>query len=228
MTTHTKPLENYIVKELGIKRDRIIFLPQGIDFSMFEKVKWKPTKPKRIVYAAHLGVAAKDVDIILKVFKRVVAKEKNVRLQIIGSGQYLQHFKDMAKEMGIGGSVDFLGYVKHENIPGIIAKASVAVNYLRDTQANRYRSSIKVREYLTIGIPTVCNIIGDISIFSKYVYGFKTGDLEDFENKILKALKNPNKQMLVRGRKYIRENWDWSKVTVDFEKKVRKICGKTM
>jgi glycosyltransferase involved in cell wall biosynthesis len=226
ITTHTEELRRYITWELKVPEEKIIFLPQGIDFSMFSKVTWKPTKPRKIVYAAHLGVAAMDVDIILKVFKNVVAKEKDVRLQIIGSGTYLQHFKDMAHKMGIGGSVDFLGYVDHKNIPRILSQASVAVNYLRESLANKYRSSIKVREYLAVGVPTVCNIIGDTSLFSKYVYGFRGGNLKDFETKILRALEKPDREMCRKGREFIKSNWQWEHVTDEFEKKVKTLCGK--
>jgi glycosyltransferase involved in cell wall biosynthesis len=228
ITTHTEELRKYITWELKVPEEKIIFLPQGIDFSMFSRITWKPTKPRKIVYAAHLGVAAMDVDIILRVFRNVVAKENDVRLQIIGSGTYLEHFKDMAKKMGIEDSVDFLGYVDHSKIPKIISQASVAVNYLRDNLANKYRSSIKVREYLAVGVPTVCNVIGDISLFSKYVYGFRAGNLKDFENKILKALENPNREMCRKGREFVKENWQWEQVTLEFERKVKMLCGKNM
>ncbi len=223
ITTHTLNLKKYIIKSLKVPERKIIFLPQGIDFSLFKNIRWKPSKNKKIVYTAHLGVAAWDIDIIFRVFKNVLHKEKDVTLQIIGSGPYLQYFKDLAEKMEISHAVEFLGYVEHEDIPGIISEASVAVNYLRDNFANQYRSSIKVREYLAVGIPTVCNVIGDISLFKDYIYGFPTGKIKLFEKQLLKALNNPDKKKLEEGRKFIKEKVDWDVIIKNFEKELNKL-----
>ncbi len=225
VTTHTPNLKSYIIKNLRIPEKKIIFLPQGIDFSLFKNIKWKPSKQKKIVYAAYLGPAAWDVDVIFKVFKEVLKEEKNVKLQIIGSGPYLKYFKNLTEEMGISNAVEFLGYVEHESIPQIISEASVAVNYLRDNFANQYRSSIKVREYLAAGIPTICNTIGDISLFSDYVYSFPTEDNGIFKKQILKALKNPDKEKARRGREFVRKNFDWDVIIAKFKDDLNNFMG---
>ena len=216
ITTHTENLEKYIEDAIGEKKEKIVFLPQGIDFDMFRKIRWNPTGRKKIVYAAHLGIAAQDLDIIFDVFRKISKKEDCI-LQVIGDGTHRKYFENLADEIGIGDRVEFLGYVKHKDIPEIFSQANVAINYMRDTLANKYRSSLKVREYLAIGIPTVCNLIGDTSLFSDYVYGFRTGDFDSFEKQLLKALKNPDKKKSQEGRKFIEKNWDWSKVIGEFE-----------
>jgi len=225
ITTHTLNLKNYIIKNLNVPERKIIFLPQGIDFSLFKNVKWKPSKQKKIIYAAHLGLAALDMDVILKVFKEILNEEKDIKLQIIGSGPYLKYFKNLTEEMGISNTVEFLGYIEHESIPQIISEASVAVNYLRNNFANQYRSSIKVREYLAVGIPTVCNIIGDISLFSDYVYSFPTENYGIFKKQILKALKNPDKEKSRRGRDFIRKNFDWDVIIAKFKDDLNNSMG---
>lgn len=225
VTTHTPNLKNYIIKNLRIPERKIIFLPQGIDFSLFKDIKWKPSNQKKIIYAAYLGPAAWDVDVIFKVFKEVLKEEKNVKLQIIGGGSYLKYFQNLTEKMGISHAVEFLGYVDHEDAPKIISEASVAVNYMRNNFTNQYRSSIKVREYLAVGIPTVCNTIGDISLFSDFVYGFPTGNYEVFKKQILRALKNPDKGKSIRGREFVRKNFDWDIIIAKFKDDLSNFMG---
>jgi len=226
ITTHTKGLENYIHEELGISKSRIIFLPQGIDYRMFKGVKTGLReklglrKKKVIVYTAHLGPAAK-LDVIFRILKNIIKKRGDLRLIVVGGGEYLDHYKKFAKSLGIETHVIFTGFVDHEDIPEYLAISDVAVNYLEGNLVNKYRSSIKVREYLASGIPVVCNVVSeDLEQFSKYLNSFETGNLKGMGRQILKAIEKPNKGKISRGKEFVKK-WDWDIIVKDFERKLR-------
>lgn len=231
ITTHSEELKKYLIDELRIPKEKIWFLPQGIELNMFKNVKCdKKLKRKMfgnrkvIMYIANLGVAAKDLDIIFKIFKSLPNRKKTV-LCIIGSGPLLPHYKKMAKKMRIDDNVIFTGYVERPKIPKYLAMADVAVNYLRDTEANRCRSPIKIREYLALEIPTVCNLIGEVYLFTDYVYGFPTGNMKTFRKQMIKALNRTDKKKIKAGKKFVQDNFDWKIIINNFEKQLKSLVS---
>ena len=122
-------------------------------------------------------------------------------------------------------NVVFTGRIDRSKISKYLALADVAVNYLRNTEANRCRSPIKIREYLALGIPTVCNLIGEVYLFSDYVYGFPTGNLKEFRRQMLKALNHPNKKKIRDGKKFVEENFDWKNIVKKFEKDLEAVVN---
>jgi glycosyltransferase involved in cell wall biosynthesis len=228
VTTHTNGLINYVNKELKIPKKRIIFLPQGIVYEMFQNVKSNLKKQlglkdyKIIVYTAHLGVAAKS-NVIFKVIKNITKKKNNIKLIVVGGGRYLNYYKKLAKTMHIENNVIFTGYVDHKKISEYLSIADVAINYLEKNLANKYRSSIKVREYIASGVPVVCNIVSDdIEQLSRFLYYFDTGNLKEFEKQIFSALKGSNKKRISEGKNFVK-NWDWKLIVKNFENELLKI-----
>jgi glycosyltransferase involved in cell wall biosynthesis len=219
-TVHTIPLKNYLMKEYNIPEERILFFGQGIDYKMFSKAK--PDKnSKKIIYAAHLGTAAKDITEIFKVFSKVNASFPDWRLEVIGDGMFRKDFEKKAAELSE--NIVFAGYVRHEKIPEKFSQSALAVNYMADSLANKYRSSIKVREYLAAGLPTVCNEIGDVSLFSEYIESFPTGNFKAFEKTLSKVISNPRNSKALKGKEFVRKNLDWKVVAKKFLKELEAV-----
>jgi len=228
ITTHNDNLKIYISRNIGIPEDKIIFLPQAI---MSDILKNRPGKTggisdklglknkKVVVYAAHLGVAAPDLEMVFSTIKKIGS---DVRLLVIGSGEKLEHYKELAKSMDIEDHVIFVGYVKHEDIPKYLSIANAAINFMEETPANVSRASIKVREYLAFGLPTVCNIFGpDLKNFRNFVYEFETNGEESLKNALVKAIENRDKKA-GKAEKYM-EKFYWDNVSKDFERSLEKI-----
>jgi len=227
VTTHNENLKKYISRKLGLKESRIIFLAQGIRTSMFTKRETNLAErlglknKKVIIYAAHLGVAASDLDVVFEALKGL--SREDARLLVIGDGVKLSYYKGMAVEMGIKDRVVFAGHVKHDAMPEYMSIADAAVNFMRDSPANRCRASIKIREYLAFGLPTICNMFGpDLENFRGFVYDFKAHDIKSFENGIVRALKNRDKKD--EAKKYM-QKWDWDTIARGFEKELEIIIG---
>lgn len=216
-TVHTQALKEYLKKEYKIPESRILFFGQGIDCKMFSKSR-PDRKSQKIVYAAHLGAAARDIAEIFNAFASVSEEFPNARLEVIGDGMFRKDFEKKAAQ--ISGKISFTGYVRHERMPEKFSDATLAVNYMAGSLANKYRSSIKVREYLASGLPTVCNSIGDASLFSKFTRQFKTGDFSSFRKALRAELEKPGFSRAERGREFVRKNWDWKVVAQNFLKEL--------
>jgi glycosyltransferase involved in cell wall biosynthesis len=141
---------------------------------------------------------------------------------VIGSGPLLPLFKKAAERLQLDGAVVFGGQMKHEHMPKVMGLARAAVNYTPpENTASRYRASVKVREYLSMGLPVATNIVGsDLKSFSPFLNVFEAGDTEGFARAV--------EQALARGRREdahreIKNNWAWEVVVGKFLSDLRRL-----
>jgi len=229
ITLHTESLRCFVVEELGVDKNDVIFLPQGIDYERFQGVErdgkllqaWGLEGHKVLVYAASLGITS-NLEPTLAAVRGVIRERKDVKLLVIGGGARLGEYRQMVSDMGIGDDVIFTGYVPHSQVPGYMALGDVALNYFEDNEANKYRAPIKIREYLALGIPIVCNLVGDIYLFSDYVLAFD--DLDEYRAQILRTLEERDEARIEAGRTFIAQNYDWAKIVPEFDKTLRAIA----
>jgi glycosyltransferase involved in cell wall biosynthesis len=227
VATHNENLKKYISRKLGLKESKIIFLEQGVRTGMFLRQKTNLAERlglknnKVVMYAAHLGVAASDLDFVFEALKNL--ERSDVRLLIIGDGERFGYYKKMAEKMGIKDRVVFAGYVKHELMPEYMSVADAAINFMRDSPANRCRASIKIREYLAFGLPTACNIFGpDLENFRDYVYEFRAGDAKGFGNAIAFAI-DDRSHKAGKAKKQM-QKWDWDIIAKGFENELERLA----
>jgi glycosyltransferase involved in cell wall biosynthesis len=100
-------------------------------------------------------------------------------------------------------------------MPEVMVLARAAVNYNPpENTAIRYRASVKVREYLNMGLPVATNIVGsDLEPFSPFLEVFEAGNTESFARAV--------EQVLARGwsedaQRELKNNWAWEVVVGKF------------
>jgi glycosyltransferase involved in cell wall biosynthesis len=177
MTVHNNNLRAILNKEFGIPEEKIFELRQGVDLDLFnEKNVDKNLKRKLrlenkhvIIYAAHLNIAT-DLEPILHAFEFVSAEIRDCKLVVVGGGPRQRYYEKKVEGMGLQRNVIFTGYLDKELFPSYIALGDVCVVYYENKLANFYRTSMKLREYLAMKMPVVCNDIGDLRQFHKYTY----------------------------------------------------------
>ena len=176
------------------------------------------SRKKRLIFTGHLN-ASSYLGEILDAFKLASMKKKNIELVVIGDGYKKTAYEKIAKRLGI--DVKFLGYLSNQDIIARhIAFSDAGIVYYPETLGNKYRCSMKLREYLAMGKPAVCNDFGDLKRFKKYAYMSKTGDIKAFSGQIIKALFRPDKREL-KGMAYVRSNLSWNAVVENMLKKVQ-------
>lgn len=107
------------LKKLANKtwKGQIDIIPNGIDTKKFKPGK-KPVKP-RLITVSRL-IKRKGIEFLIKALKGL-----DFELDIIGEGPELNNLKQLAKE--VNSKVNFLGYVKHDDLPKYYQKASIFV-----------------------------------------------------------------------------------------------------
>ena len=222
---HTEELAEETSERAKIPRSRIMRLNQGVDVALFspretEEVTTKPV----VLYAAHLGVAAEGLHFVLHGFRCAAAKGNGVILLVTGGGSLLPFFQKEVKRLRLDGKVVFAGQIEHRHMPKVMGLARAAVNYTPpENVASRYRASVKVREYLSMGLPVATNLVGsDLNSFVEFLEVFEAGDIEGFAQAL--------EQALARGRnedahKSLENNWAWEVVVSNFLHQLARLKG---
>ena len=222
---HTEELAEEARAGSKIHPRRILRLNQGVDVALFSpsKEQHPPARPV-VLFAAHLGVAAEGLHFVLNGFRKVAEKSAGLLLLVVGDGPLLPLFERQAHRLLLNGKVVFGGQVKHERMPRVMGLARAAVNYTPpENAASRYRASVKVREYLSMGLPVATNIVGsDLESFSSFLDVFEAGDTADFARAVEQALARGRREDAQRD---LKNNWAWEVVVAGFLDQLRQLKG---
>ena len=198
--THNEYLKDY-AKIRGAKR--VYIVPQVVDIKLFSPIRFKNIKEdkKILLWVGTLTEGgARDLDIILEGFKLIKDKLSEAELWIVGNGP----LKDKFESMSIDG-VKFIGIISHNEIPEYIAKASIALIFMRNNKGNKMRMSMKLLEYLAMEKKVVGYLVGaSEKQLGKFCY-LCDASAESLANKVIEVMdKNPAN---VGTRKFIQNNY---------------------
>ncbi|MFC2154731.1 glycosyltransferase family 4 protein, partial [Candidatus Altiarchaeota archaeon] len=93
---------------LGIQKNKIILIPNGVDISFIQSVK-PEKKGVDLIFVGRL-IPEKNVDVLLKALARIVGGGRDVSLVIVGEGPEKNNLISLAAELNVSGRVSFLGY----------------------------------------------------------------------------------------------------------------------
>lgn len=217
VTFCSKELKKHTVKTLGLSEDNIIFLPQGIDYDIFQiagdnqnlREQFHLGKCKILVYLASLGITNSLVK-VLEILKLVSRKTNQTKLLVIGGGNHLKQFMQITAELEIEDKVIFTGFVEHKAVPQYLRLADMAINYMEINKANKFRVPIKSREYLAAGLPIVSNLTGDDPDIADYIY--QCNSQKDFADTIIDILDGEGDNRHLNGKRFVEKNYDWQHI----------------
>jgi len=223
VTYHNNNLRKFIVNDLYVSNEKLYKLDQGVDFDLFDFEKYRPkkySKKKILVYAGHLNIAS-NLDDILEAFKIVLKKRDDIKLIVTGGGPMENYFKKIAKKLKLNDKVSFTGFIPQtQKIVEYISRADICLVYYKDNLPNRYRCSMKLREYLAMKKIVVCNKVGDLKEFKRFTYQ-SNNSVEDFAKKILEVLNNKTDERAEIGRNFVLKKYSWDIIGRKFSKKLQ-------
>lgn len=214
ITSHNALLIKEIEQSHPERKGKVYRLNQCVDFSIFSGnkvsksdiggIKKAYNGKKLLFYMANLNIAS-CLDSILEAMARI--KDGNVNLLVAGGGPLLGKFRRSAVQMGLSKRVVFLGAIPRQKAAAYIMASDLCLVYYNNEIVNRYRASMKLREYLAMARPVVATAVGEIKDFRGFAYlcGPSPKAFADEIQKRLKALDKREK----KGYKLIREKYDW-------------------
>ena len=216
VTCHTPALIKYCKDRLKIPASRLYYLAQGVsDEFLHVHDGEEPSREPRassIIYVATLGITS-DFDDLLPMLARVLAGCETATVTVVGDGVRRSLFEAKAREMGLAVRMIFSGRIPHAELPRLMARHYIGLNYMRKSFVNDCRAILKIREYLACGLQVVCNDCGDAGLFSKYA--FIEQDLPHMEQRLAVLLSNLCDRN-TGGRRFVEEGYSWDSIFAEF------------
>jgi glycosyltransferase involved in cell wall biosynthesis len=202
----------------GVKQKKIDVVPTGVNIEKFSKAKDIDRKELGlgkndfVIMYAGLIVPRKGIDVMLKVTKRLVRKQKNTKLLLVGEGPSKNKYEKMAESMGISKNVVFAGWRK--DIPQVMKTANVLILPSRGEGLPGI-----VMEAMASGLPVVASNIPCIpDLIEEGVSGFlcTMNDVNCFAKKVMESKKHSDSVKKNAFNKI--KNFRWEKLLDKYKK----------
>jgi glycosyltransferase involved in cell wall biosynthesis len=179
------------------KPDRVMIAPPGVDVDRFDWDDPPTGGPPRIVYAGSID-AGRGVRVIIRAMAAIV-REVDARLILAGpvvSPRFEAAIKEGIRELGLTDKVELVGVVDHDEIPALLATASVCVvPAASDLTPNpTVVFPTKLLEYMACKRPIVAPRRETVQLVvenAREALLFEPGDPIDLARKVLRVLGEP-------------------------------------
>lgn len=148
------------------------------------------------------------IQTLIEAVPMIRRKIPNLRVWVVGDGEYRDELEAMTKAEGIDDIVQFIGWVKHEQVAGHIDRCAQGIVPMLYNQLPN-----KLFEYVAMGKPCV---VGDVPSIRRAfadheVLYYETGDAKQLAEGVLRIYRDPKSasEMAARAQKTFRKyTWD--------------------
>jgi glycosyltransferase involved in cell wall biosynthesis len=223
--TLNETLREYVI-ELGANPSTTRVLPGGVDLRTFDPAaansqrmrdKYGLGKDDLVLFFMGWIYSFAGLQEAVLELARYRELRPDLKLLIVGEGDFYQTLQEIVRESPARGSVVFTGKVPYTEIPQLIAAADIALLPAHDNEIMRNAVPIKIYEYLAMHKPTICTKLSGIM----REFGSNCGILYIDQPKdavgVAANLTPDDVQILKMQAKQYIENYDWDTITVRFE-----------
>jgi glycosyltransferase involved in cell wall biosynthesis len=200
-------------RKLGAKNPIKIF--NGINIDLWKRNKNIEKKSEKIVIT-FVGriIKAKGIQDLLKVINKL-DNQKNLKVQIVGDGNYLEGLKDLSKKLNLK-NINFLGKKNYKEVVDILSGTDIFVN-------PSYTEGLptSVIEAGACGCAIIASDVGgtsEIINHNKDGYIFRPKNINNLKELLEDLLKSEKKRKFF-GKKIstkIKKKFDWGKVVEEY------------
>jgi len=217
------PRASEYITKLGIKREKIVWIPNGVDLKKFRERVYSNVAYNRFILM-YIGAHGKanSLDVILDAASIIQEKKRSeIKIKFIGDGPEKENLIKKAHEMNLK-IVQFCDPVPKKEIPRIMQEASGFIFCLEDSPVFKYGiSSNKLWDYMASGIPVLfsCNSINNPVKEARAGISTIPDDLKDLADAIIKLYNTPEKEREImgkRGRDYVEKFHNIEKLSARF------------
>lgn len=208
IVTFSRFSKHLVVEGLGqAYANRVEVIAPGIDLTWFD-VNRKPSSNIDVMFWGRME-DEKGIPELLRAFKKVGANYPQARLHLVGEGNHLPDYQQMAGKLGIADQVMFHGWLEVKKIQTLAATCRLGVF------PSRIESfGLVVAEAMAAKLPVICSDAGALpEIVEDGVTGTLTpaGNADKLTDAILQALADPQQceRRADAGREHIHKNFSW-------------------
>ncbi|MET8098671.1 glycosyltransferase family 4 protein [Streptomyces sp. NPDC005236] len=202
---------------------RMVQLPPGVDEGTFhpgsggaEVRAGLGLTDRPVVVCVSRLVPRKGQDTLVLAMPRILAKEPDAVLLIVGGGPYEKELRKLAHETGVAGSVRFTGAVPWSALPAHYGAGDVFAMPCRTRRGGLDVEGLGIvyLEASATGLPVVAGDSGgapDAVLDGETGWVVRGGSAEEAADRIVTLLGDPElrRRMGERGRAWVEEKWRW-------------------
>ncbi len=185
----TPSVKEMIHKEYDI-RVPVTVIPTPIALDEYKQVNPEPIRKKygltghQVLLFVGRMAEEKNIPLLLNSFARIVTERPKTKLLMVGDGPKEKALKALARQLGLGDSVIFCGYVSHKEVPHFSAASDLFV-FPSETETQ----GLVILEALAAGTPAVAVAApGSSDILSSGGGLLVEGKVDTFTAAVLKLL----------------------------------------
>ncbi|HEX4419576.1 MAG TPA: glycosyltransferase family 4 protein, partial [Kofleriaceae bacterium] len=175
---------------------RIVLSPPGVDVDRFDWENPPTGGPPRILYVGSID-PGRGVRVLVRAMAAIV-REIDARLVLAGSmaPRFDQPLRDGIRELGLGDKVEVIGPIDHDQLPALLATATVCVVPAAAdlTPSPTVVFPTKILEYMACRRPIVAprrETLAQVVENNREALLFEAGDPIDLARKVLRLLGEP-------------------------------------
>jgi glycosyltransferase involved in cell wall biosynthesis len=206
-----------IETEFDVSKDKIVFIPDGVDIVFFNPDRYNKKELRRkynlennlnIVVFTGLFSKYQGLDFLIEeVIPKVVKESSNTKFLLVGYPE--SRYKKLSKQLGLDKHIIFTGKQNFSKIPEFLGLADIAITpkVMKMGEAN-----LKILSYMAMGLPTVSfdyfynkEMVKDSGLTTK------VNDSEEFSKAILSLLCDQNQKEIMGQRAKIiaQKEYSW-------------------
>jgi len=208
----------YITKELvtlGIKKERIVYIPNGVDTQKFKPVSDKEKRklrekfniPEDKIVMLNIGqlIESKHPVEMIKLFKKLKSTYKDLYLIVVGKGRLLLQIKKMIEEID---DTRLIEYTPHHELCNLYKCSDYYI-----TASTYEGQSLALLEAMSSGLACITSKIPNLESIIKEADCGISINFENMEEAYMRLSEFLDKGNIIylgkNAREYIEKNHDW-------------------
>ena len=204
-----------IASDFNVNKEIINVINNGLDIDIFIPYKEIERNPTKLITTASADVALKGLDYSLKSLASLVNDFPEISLLVIGKMKKDGHTSRLIDELGIKDKVSFKTDLTKEEISKEYASSSIAI------VSSLYEGfGYPAIEAMSCEIPLIATNVSSIpELVGDYAKLIPAKNANELSNAIRNILHDYShyKNIAVRGREHIVDNFNWLKITEEYE-----------
>lgn len=209
-----------IASDFNVNKKNINVINNGLDIDIFIPFKEIKRNPTKLITTASADVALKGLDYTLKSLAILVNDFPEISLLVIGNMKNGGHTSRLIDELDIKDRVLFKTGLSKEEIAKEYASSSIAI------VSSLYEGfGYPVIEAMSCEIPLIATDVSSIpELVGDYAKLIPAKNMNALSNAIRSILHDYShyKSIAVRGRQHIVDNFNWLKITEEYENIITK------
>tara|TARA_B100001175_G_scaffold51283_1_gene40528 strand:+ start:6903 stop:8156 length:1254 start_codon:yes stop_codon:yes gene_type:complete len=222
--TPSKSSKKGIIEEFKCKEKNITVINNGLDASEFAPIDRSQRNPFRLITTASADVPLKGLDFSLKALKILITDFPEIHLIVIGNIKENGHTQRLIEKLKIEKNVFFKSNITKAEITNLYSSSSVAI------VSSLYEGfGYPVIEAMSCAVPLIATDVSSIPELTKeFAILVEPKNDQMIADSVKKVLINYDKykEIAIKSRKHVKENFNWAKITNEYEDIIYKTIKK--